>query len=366
MSTALRLCVLALCCAAQLADAQVLGYISHSFSLIRSDTLENAEYKLVSNVTARDGYTYEERVYPAAKWACTARTIPRTESSPTRSMFMDLFRYFAGDNVDRKEIELTVPVNTFVQQRENDVTFYETCLVLPSKSREAAPKPTNPSVFLDDKPDRVVLTRRVSGYFVSDVAWEEESVTLKKMIKEKDPEADFSGYYRNGYDAPMRLFNRRNEVWFVKKGEKAAEAIEAAKKEIAEEKAKLAEELKKKEDEKLAIEMEKLKKKADKKKAQEDKKKAQEEKKQAAKPVAEDTKKVEEDKKAEPVAAAAAPAAEAAAAEPVAVAEEAPKVEDDKKAVEDDKKVVDEAKKDEAAVEDNKPEAVEAVAENRE
>ena len=56
MSTALRLCVLALCCAAQLADAQVLGYISHSFSLIRSDTLENAEYKLVSNVTARDGY----------------------------------------------------------------------------------------------------------------------------------------------------------------------------------------------------------------------------------------------------------------------------------------------------------------------
>jgi len=242
-------------------------------------------------------------------------------------MFMDLFRYFAGDNVDRKEIELTVPVNTFVQQRENDVTFYETCLVLPSKSREAAPKPTNPSVFLDDKPDRVVLTRRVSGYFVSDVAWEEESVTLKKMIKEKDPEADFSGYYRNGYDAPMRLFNRRNEVWFVKKGEKAAEAIEAAKKEIAEEKAKLAEELKKKEDEKLAIEMEKLKKKADKKKA---------------------------------------PAAEAAAAEPVAVAEEAPKVEDDKKAVEDDKKVVDEAKKDEAAVEDNKPEAVEAVAENRE
>lgn len=43
---------------------------------------------------------YEERLYPASKWACTARTVPKTESSPTRSMFVDLFRYFAGDNSD--------------------------------------------------------------------------------------------------------------------------------------------------------------------------------------------------------------------------------------------------------------------------
>ena len=51
-----RLCVavvLALC--AVHIDAQVLGYISQSFSLIRSDTLENADYTLVNNITARDG-----------------------------------------------------------------------------------------------------------------------------------------------------------------------------------------------------------------------------------------------------------------------------------------------------------------------
>jgi len=282
-------------------DAQVLGYISQSFSLIRSDTLENADYTLVNNITARDGLSYEERVYPAAKWACTARTVPRTEASPTRSMFLDLFRYFAGDNVDKKEIDLTVPVNTFVQQRENDVTFYESCLVLPSKARSAPPKPNNPSVFIDDKPDMVILTRRVGGYFVSDTAWEEEAVSLKKLLKEKEPEADFSGYYRNGYDAPMRLFNRRNEVWYVKKGESAAVSIEEAKKKMAEEAKKTAEEAKKKEEEKLAAEAEKLKKKNEKKKTTEEKKteeKKTEEKKTEDKK-SEEVKKVEETKKVE-------------------------------------------------------------------
>ena len=52
-----------------------------------------------------------------------------------------------------------MPVNTFVQQRDNDVTYYETCLVLPAKVQSAAPKPNNPNVFLDDKPEMVILTR---------------------------------------------------------------------------------------------------------------------------------------------------------------------------------------------------------------
>lgn len=58
-----------------------------------------------------------------------------------------------------KEIDLTVPVNTFVQQRDNDVTYYETCLVLPAKFQSSPPKANNPSVFLEDKPEMVILTR---------------------------------------------------------------------------------------------------------------------------------------------------------------------------------------------------------------
>jgi len=291
--------VLALC--AVHIDAQVWGYVSQSFSLIRSDTLESAEYVMVNNITARDGVSYEERYYPASKWACTARTVPKTESSPTRSMFMDLFRYFAGDNSEKKEIDLTVPVSTYVQQRENDVTFYETCLTLPAKSRSEPAKPNNPSVFIDDKPERVVLTRRVGGYFVTDIAWEEEAISLKKLLKEKETDANFGAYYRNGYDAPTRPFNRRNEVWYVKEGEAATQSVEKAKKMMAEEAEKKAEEAKKKaeevakkEAEKAAIEAEKQKKKADKKKASEEKKAGAPAAAAAAEPAkAEEVKKVE-------------------------------------------------------------------------
>lgn len=60
-----------------------------------------------------------------------------------------------------KEIDLTIPVNTYVQQRENDFTYYETCLVLPVKFQAAPPKANNPSVFLEDKPEQVILTRFV-------------------------------------------------------------------------------------------------------------------------------------------------------------------------------------------------------------
>lgn len=261
--------VLALCAVS--VQSQVWGYVSQSFSLVRSDILETLDYVSLNNVTARDaGESYEERLYPAAKWACTARTVPKTESSPSRSMFLELFRYFAGDNADKKEIDLTVPVNTFVQQRDNDVTFYETCLVLPAKSRSAAPKPNNPSIYLEDKPEQVILTRRVSGYFITDHAWEEEAISLKKVLKEKEPEADFSGYYRNGYDAPMRIFNRRNEVWYRKTGEAAKKAIEDYKKRQAEVKKPVEEPAKKPVEEKKPVADEK--KKVDEKKVDESKK----------------------------------------------------------------------------------------------
>merc|ERR1712071_496098 len=62
--------------------SQVLGYISQSFNLVRSDTLEVANYVSLANITKKDessptakAQEYEERLYPAARWVCTARTV---------------------------------------------------------------------------------------------------------------------------------------------------------------------------------------------------------------------------------------------------------------------------------------------------
>lgn len=45
--------VLALCAVS--VHSQVWGYVSQSFSLVRSDNLEVAPYEMIANVTARDG-----------------------------------------------------------------------------------------------------------------------------------------------------------------------------------------------------------------------------------------------------------------------------------------------------------------------
>jgi hypothetical protein len=128
----------------------------------------------------------------------------------------------------------------------------------------------------------------VSGYFITDTAWEEEAISLKKVLKEKVPEADYQSYYRNGYDAPMRIFNRRNEVWFRKTGEAAQKTIDDYKKRQAEkivvvpvaaeeEKKPAADEKKPVADEKKTTE-----KKTEEKKKVEDVKKTEEPKKDAA------------------------------------------------------------------------------------
>ena len=55
MSVRLGCVTLVLALFAVSAEAQVWGYVSQSFSLVRSDILEAADYTLLANITSRDG-----------------------------------------------------------------------------------------------------------------------------------------------------------------------------------------------------------------------------------------------------------------------------------------------------------------------
>ena len=127
----------------------------------------------------------------------------------------------------------------------------------------------------------------MSGYFITDNAWEEEALALKKVLKEYEPEAQYDSYYRNGYDAPMRIFNRRNEIWYKKVGPAATKAIEEYKKRQAE-KVVAEPTVAATEDKKPA---------ADEKKPAADEKKPAEEKKKTEEKKKVDDKKAEEEKK---------------------------------------------------------------------
>lgn len=46
--------------------------------------------------------------------------------------------------------------------------------------------------------------------------WKKELDSLDALIEKQGLKIDKSHYYTNGYDAPFKMWNRRNEVWRVK------------------------------------------------------------------------------------------------------------------------------------------------------
>ena len=51
---------------------------------------------------------------------------------------------------------------------------------------------------------------------MNEAKWKKEMEELDKLIEAKNLKIDKSHYYTNGYDAPFKLWNRKNEVWRVK------------------------------------------------------------------------------------------------------------------------------------------------------
>ena len=57
--------------------------------------------------------------------------------------------------------------------------------------------------------------RQIGGIMDSN-SWILESEAVDKLIAQKGLKANTKMFYGNGYDSPMKLFWRRNEVWKIK------------------------------------------------------------------------------------------------------------------------------------------------------
>ena len=47
-------------------------------------------------------------------------------------------------------------------------------------------------------------------------SWITESEAMNELIANKGFKANTEMFYGNGYDSPMKFWNRRNEVWKIK------------------------------------------------------------------------------------------------------------------------------------------------------
>lgn len=88
------------------------------------------------------------------------------------------------------------------------VSFY-----IPPKHQSDPPAPTSNDVFIEDFPE-MTLYASSQGGFMKEEHWLNEARDLSQKLHDKSIHKEF--YFTAGYDSPFKLFNRNNEVWFVK------------------------------------------------------------------------------------------------------------------------------------------------------
>lgn len=165
-----------------------------------------------------EGKEYEVRHYEAAKWVATEVESIFIDVAKVKA-FRKLYKYITGNNEAGANIDMTAPVLTKVKADVSllESSVYVLSFLLPSAYQEHAPQPNDTSVYLTEMPDMNVYVKSYGGWIVSPIA-KKYSAQLKEALDKAQASYDEDYHYDVGYNSPMKLTNRHNEVWYVVKG----------------------------------------------------------------------------------------------------------------------------------------------------
>ncbi|TGZ44672.1 hypothetical protein CRM22_011190 [Opisthorchis felineus] len=157
----------------------------------------------------------ELRSYPVQNWVCTQATSHRMDDMSS-SGFFKLFNYIRGNNDKNQKIAMTKPVlieskpdPESARNRIFKMGFYMSATDCPSP-----PEPKANDVFIEQRQAMKVYCRVYAG-FSNDRKLNEEARQLGSSLDRLGKHYQTDAYFFAGYDPPFRLFNRRNEVWFL-------------------------------------------------------------------------------------------------------------------------------------------------------
>ncbi|XP_033127052.1 heme-binding protein 1-like [Anneissia japonica] len=177
---------------------------------------EEPKYKVVNKFTEK-GKEYEERQYESCRWIVTKVTGKNYKDSSGEG-FIRLFKYISGENKEGNRISMTAPVVIYCQPANED---WKECadelmvgFFVPQSTKQLPTSKTD-NITFRDSPAHTVFVRTFNGF-----AKEEDYMANAKILKSAINDSscyrsDF--FYACGYDSPMKLVNRRNEVWLLKK-----------------------------------------------------------------------------------------------------------------------------------------------------
>jgi len=185
---------------------------------------------------------YQVRLYPSRKWATVLFEKQENDKNndsplssnwkeqPQNKSFMKLFGYITGTNEDSSKISMTVPVSTRVSQAESDqghiVTQEEMGFYVPEQFQEETPQPKpDQEVAIKTRPEMVAYVRQFGG-FAKEKDWKEQKEALRKSLENREDfgQIQTDEYFRQGFDAPYKFWNRKNEIFFIKKADEQQNA----------------------------------------------------------------------------------------------------------------------------------------------
>ncbi|OWF45244.1 Heme-binding protein 2 [Mizuhopecten yessoensis] len=180
-------------------------------AIITSSGLDSPAYKEVNKQDDVD-----ERRYAAAKWVSTSIQGMEHDKAQKEG-FQRLFKYITGNNKPGTKVDMTAPVATRVNpgagpncENTFTVSFY-----IPTKHQEDPPQPSDPNVFIEEWPERTILSQGFGG-FAKEEAWLGQAKKLASCVETKGVKVKENVWFTAAYNSPFQLFGRTNEVWFVK------------------------------------------------------------------------------------------------------------------------------------------------------
>ncbi|XP_061627046.1 heme-binding protein soul4 [Phyllopteryx taeniolatus] len=179
---------------------------------------EPVPFVLISRQEKMGEVLWEERAYPAGKWACVRQAEELYEQSISKS-FMKLMRFICKENSAGRHLGLTVPVVSTVLLTADGKTLDKnvvTGFYLPGDFQDAPLRPHDPDVDIAQRDAVTVVARPFFG------TTNEETVTGHAGILRELLGAAASAQLRSDvfmvavYENPG-VPRRRNEIWFLRR-----------------------------------------------------------------------------------------------------------------------------------------------------
>lgn len=187
------------------------------------------------------GSGWESRQVPGKVWACTGQQGAASEGQITFTdqidAFKRLFGYIDGANNRGEKLTMGKPVSIEVKTAADGSREVNACFFLPERVQADPPTPTNALVFLSQRPNLTIFTRRFGGFVTDEDEWMAQSRGLKRVLTAEGIETRDDLQYWNAYDPPHKFWFRRNEVWMVKPEEQQVEEEQAVVEQVEEEQA---------------------------------------------------------------------------------------------------------------------------------